>query len=74
VVVEAVKRAEDSDDLIIRLYECEHRDTRATLRFGFPVAAVSEANLMEETSVLCRYEKAGSIGTQAIRDQDASCS
>ncbi len=51
VVVEAVKQAEDSVagayDLIVRLYESEHRSARAKLWFGFPVAAVQEVNLLE---------------------------
>ncbi|MFH1570822.1 MAG: glycoside hydrolase family 38 C-terminal domain-containing protein [Gemmatimonadota bacterium] len=57
VVVEAVKRAEPEvpgwevgagpGDLIVRLYESEHRGTRVALRFGFPVAAATVADLME---------------------------
>jgi alpha-mannosidase len=47
VVVEAVKQAEDSEDVIVRLYESEHRAARATVWFGFPVAAVQEVNLLE---------------------------
>jgi alpha-mannosidase len=48
VIIEAVKQAEDSGDLIVRLYECARSSARATLRFGFPVAEVAEVNLMEE--------------------------
>jgi alpha-mannosidase len=48
VVVEAVKQAEDGDDLIVRLYECAHAQTRTTVRFGFPLRAAAEVNLMEE--------------------------
>ena len=51
VVVEAVKKAEDSDRLVVRLYEVEHRGARATLRFGFPVISVAEADLLEESPV-----------------------
>ena len=47
VIVEAVKQAEDSADIIVRLYESEHRTAKATLWFGFPVAAVQEVNLLE---------------------------
>ena len=49
VVVEAVKKAEDSADIIVRLYECAHSGARSKVRFGFPVAAIIETNLMEET-------------------------
>jgi alpha-mannosidase len=48
IIVEAVKKAEDGDDLIVRLYECEGRDALATVAFGFPVSAVSSVDLMEE--------------------------
>ncbi|HQE91193.1 MAG TPA: glycoside hydrolase family 38 C-terminal domain-containing protein [Anaerolineae bacterium] len=47
VIVEAVKQAEDSSDIIVRLYEAEHRSAHATLWFGFPVQAVQEVNLLE---------------------------
>ena len=50
VIVEAVKKAEDGDDLIVRLYEAAGRGERTALRFGVGVAAVWEANLMEEAS------------------------
>jgi alpha-mannosidase len=48
VLVEAVKKAEDGDDVVVRLYECEGREAQAVVRFGFPVAAVSAVDLMEE--------------------------
>ena len=48
VVIEAVKKAEDGDDLIVRIYESAHQGTQTELHFGFPVAKVSEVNLMEE--------------------------
>jgi alpha-mannosidase len=47
IVVEAVKQAEDSADIIVRLYESEHRAAKATVWFGFPVAAVKEVTLLE---------------------------
>ncbi|MCX7669520.1 MAG: glycosyl hydrolase-related protein, partial [Anaerolineae bacterium] len=48
VIVEAVKQAEDGADIIVRLYEAEHKAAHARLCFGFPVAAAAEVNLMEE--------------------------
>jgi len=48
VIVEAVKKAEDDDGMVIRLYECENRGTRAKLWLDFPVTAAFETNLMEE--------------------------
>ena len=47
VIVETVKKAEDSDDFVIRLYESAGRAARTTLTFGFPVAAAGEVDLME---------------------------
>ncbi len=47
VIVETAKKAEDSDDLVIRLYESAGRAARAVLTFGFPAAAASEVDLME---------------------------
>ena len=48
VIVEAVKQAEDGDDLIVRFYECERRGARATVCFGLPVQSAVEVNLIEE--------------------------
>ena len=52
VIVEAVKKAEDGNDIIVRLYEAEHKAAHARLRFGFPIRAASEVNLMEEEPTL----------------------
>ena len=49
IVVEAVKQAEDSPAIIVRLYESAHSGVTTSLRFGFPVQSVEEVNLMEET-------------------------
>jgi len=51
VIVEAVKKAEDGNDIIVRLYEAEHKAAHARLRFDFPIRAASEVNLMEEEPV-----------------------
>ena len=40
-----------SDDIIVRLYEAEHKAAYARVRFGFPIRAAAEVNLMEETPV-----------------------
>ena len=51
VIIDTVKAAEDgSGDVIIRLYECKHAATQAAITLGFPAAAVSVCNLMEEES------------------------
>lgn len=52
VIVEAVKQAQEGNEVIVRLYECEQRGVRATVHFGFPVAMVHEVDLMEENGHL----------------------
>ncbi len=47
IVVEAVKQAEDDDDIVIRLYEAGGGAVRTTLDLGFAAEAVEEVNLME---------------------------
>ncbi|MDR1465460.1 MAG: glycosyl hydrolase-related protein [Oscillospiraceae bacterium] len=51
VVIETVKQAEDSDALVLRLYETWNRKTSTVLRFGDAVQAAAECNLMEENDV-----------------------
>lgn len=48
VIVETVKLAEDGDDVILRLYESEHRSVTAEIQFGFPITRVALVNLLEE--------------------------
>lgn len=48
VIVEAVKKAEDSRQVVIRLYESQNAGASATIRFGFKVSSAAEATLMEE--------------------------
>ena len=48
VIVETVKQAEDSDALVVRLYEAHGARGMVSVRFGVPVAAVTECNLMED--------------------------
>ncbi|NSW92360.1 MAG: alpha-mannosidase [Firmicutes bacterium] len=47
VVIEVVKKAEDSEDIIIRMYECYNRRTKATLTFFKKLSEVWECDLME---------------------------
>lgn len=48
VVVEVVKKAEDSDDTIVRVYEAYGRRVNATLSFAQAITAACECDLMEE--------------------------
>lgn len=47
VVIEVVKKAEDSDDIIIRMYECYNRRTEATVCCAVNVSEVKECDLLE---------------------------
>ena len=47
VIIEAVKRQLDGKGLVIRLYECYGRRTRARLKLGFEVRDAAECDLME---------------------------
>jgi len=48
IVIETVKIAEDGQDLIVRLYECQRRRGPVTLRTGVALAAAWRTNLLEE--------------------------
>ncbi|WP_245954358.1 alpha-mannosidase [Paenibacillus flagellatus] len=47
VIVEAVKRAEDGDGIIVRLYESKGTDATARMTFAVPFRSVVETDLME---------------------------
>ncbi len=48
VVIETVKRAEDGNGLIVRLYEDQRNRGRCALTTGFPLAGAALTNLLEE--------------------------
>ena len=48
IIVETVKRAEDGDGLIARLYEHERTQQEFDLQAGFPLAEAVRCNLLEE--------------------------
>ncbi len=48
VIVEAVKQAEDGEDLIVRLYECHGSTTKARIRLNLPCRSVSLVDMLEE--------------------------
>jgi len=47
-VIETVKKAEDSDRIIVRLYECHNTRGRASLKCVRPIQRAWIVNLMEE--------------------------
>jgi len=48
VTIETIKRAEDGDGIILRLYESQRRRGQVHVRAGFAVEAAWETNLLEE--------------------------
>ncbi|SHE41180.1 alpha-mannosidase [Caldanaerobius fijiensis DSM 17918] len=48
VIIEAVKKAEDDEDLIVRLYESTGSGVKARIYFDFAVKEVKLVNLLEE--------------------------
>ncbi|HBI73444.1 MAG TPA: alpha-mannosidase [Lachnospiraceae bacterium] len=59
IVVETVKKAEDSNHIIVRLYECHGTTTAATIKLGMPPKQVALADLMEQEKLpleLCGNE------------------
>ena len=50
VLVEVVKKAEDSDDIIVRLYECHGRRDQVRLDFFKELTRVWECDLMENNT------------------------
>ncbi len=79
VMLETVKRAEDGDGWIVRLYETDNARTTATLRWARPVAQVEECNCLEEkvAEVICTDGKIPfvikpyEIKTFRIREKEA---
>jgi len=47
VSIDTVKKAEDSDDIIIRLYESKNMRTETKINFGFDVKKAHICDLME---------------------------
>ena len=47
VVLDAIKLAEDSDDIVLRMYECTGAGCVTTLKTGFSVREASECDILE---------------------------
>ncbi len=58
-VIDWVKKAEDSDALIIRLYEARGTRTRARLTSSLPVCAAALCNLLEEEETPVLWQAGG---------------
>jgi alpha-mannosidase len=67
VVVETVKRAENSNGLVVRVYECGNRRGQFKLRLPFPASAVEETNLLEEHGQAAELSADGRVVLGTIR-------
>ncbi|MCL2107479.1 MAG: glycosyl hydrolase-related protein [Oscillospiraceae bacterium] len=56
IVIETVKKAEDSEALVIRCYETWNRRTETAFSFGGQLASAFECDLMEENDVPLAFE------------------
>jgi alpha-mannosidase len=59
VIIDAVKKAEDSDALMVRMYEAHGKNANAKLSFGFPVKRAQLVDLMEEHPKAVRVSGSG---------------
>jgi len=59
VVIETVKVAEDSDGVIVRLYESQRQRGPCTLRTNFPVRRAMRTNLLEDDVEALPVDNAG---------------
>ena len=50
LVLDTIKKAEDSDALIIRLYECHGAHGLAKLKIGIPITSAHLCNILEENT------------------------
>ena len=48
VIIETVKKAEDSNKLVLRVYETCNQRGDVEIQFGYPVREIRESNLIEE--------------------------
>ena len=48
MVLETIKRAEDGDGAIVRMYECENSLTNVTLDWNLPFHAAESCNCLEQ--------------------------
>ena len=48
VVLETIKRAEDGDGAIVRMYECENSLTNVTMDWNLPFHAAESCNCLEQ--------------------------
>ena len=60
LVIDTIKKAEDDDSIVLRLYECHGARGRGTLRLGFPATSARFCNLLEDAGAVARI-RSGAI-------------
>jgi len=61
LVITALKKSEEGEQLALRFYEAEGFGCEARIRFSKPIAHASQANLIEDKEEWLRLEKDGSL-------------
>lgn len=56
VVIEAIKKAEDDDSMIVRLYECFNRRSHTILTLGAKIRQAFLCNMMEEKEAAASFQ------------------
>jgi len=53
VIMSSLKKAEDSDDFILRVYESKGEKVRVNIKLGFPIKEIREVDLLERPIESC---------------------
>ncbi len=56
IVIETVKKAEDSDGMIVRMYECHGTETKTKLHFNFAYQSAKMVDLMEHSVASDKFD------------------
>ena len=74
IIIEAIKKAEENDDVIVRLYEAFGARTTTRLTLALNVQAVWQTNLLEvpEEELICREEYRGDHA-QTLGNSHTAC-
>ena len=49
IIIDTIKKAEDGDQMIIRLYECHGEDAKAKVNINVPYENIEMVNLIEDS-------------------------
>ena len=55
VIIETVKKAEDSDGIVVRIYEAFNQRGEVELEFGYQLKNVTECNLLEDPEISVEF-------------------